>query len=78
MKFGRGIKGYFKLGLIFMIFSSVFTSFLMLVLVPMMLGGFLFGGLEGTLIMLGVVIFIMIVAQGFFVHWFYRENKFVR
>jgi len=78
MKFGRGIKGYFKLGLIFMIFSSVFTSFLMLVLVPMMLGGFLFGGLEGTLIMLGVVIFIMIVAQGFFVHWFYRENKFTR
>jgi len=78
MKFGRGIKGYFKLGLIFMILSSGFTSFLMLVLVPMMLGGFLFGGLEGTLIMLGVVIFIMIVAQGFFVHWFYRENKFTR
>jgi hypothetical protein len=78
MRFKRGPIGYLKLGFIFMIFSSMFTSLLMLVVLPMMLGGFLFGGLEGTIIMLAIVIVIMIMAQGFFVHWFYRENKFVK
>lgn len=78
MKFKRNPLGYLKLGFIFMIFSSIFTSLLMLVIVPMVLGSFLFGGLSGTLVVLVFVIIFMFMAQGFFIHWFYRENKFVR
>ncbi len=78
MRFKKGIIGYFKLGLIFTIFSSIFSSILIAILAPGLLGAGLFGGLPlffAALLLAGI---IMIIASGWFIFWFATKNKFVR
>lgn len=76
MRFKKGVKGYFKLGIVFTIFLSVIGMLFAFVAMPMLFGGLLLGGVEGILITIPIIIIVAILLQGWVVHWFFRKNKF--
>jgi len=76
MEFKKGTVGYFKLGIVFMIFGLIPTAIIGMVGGPLLLGGIIFGGLSGFGIAIIGVIVVAILAQGWFVYWFYDRNKF--
>jgi hypothetical protein len=78
MRFKKSNVGYLKLGFIFTIFSSVVSTLMLLVILPVLLGGVIFGGIPGLLISGPAVVLIMIFVNGWFIFWFYSENKFVK
>ena len=78
MRFKKSVKGYFKLGFIFMLYSSVMGFLLLFILLPTLLGGAILGGLTGVIISIPIAIAIIVFANGMFVYWFYTKNKFVR
>ena len=78
MKFKKGITGYFKLGIIFAIFAAVFNVIVGMVSAPILIGGFVFGGLTGGLLTIPIIILFIVIGSGAFLHWFNTSNKFVR
>jgi len=76
MRFKKGPFGYLKLGIIFMIFGIIPTVLIALVGAPLLIGGTLTGGLTGLGVTTVLLIIIAFVIQGWFVYWFFTNNKF--
>jgi hypothetical protein len=78
MRFQKNTLGYLKLGIIFIIFSIIPSAILGAIGTPLILGGMIAGGSTGLGISMLVLAVFAIFIQGWFVYWFYTNNKFVR
>ena len=78
MRFRKTKLGYLKLGFIFMIFSSIISSLLMVAVLPAVIGTVWFGGPAGIAVVMPLVLLLFIFVEGWFIYWFYTENKFTR
>ena len=78
MRFKQSKLGYFKLGLIFTIFSSVFSVIVLLLLAPLLVGGVIVGGIFGGLALIPVIGILLIGSTGWFLYWFFTNNKFTK